>query len=77
MCHLFCKNPLKNFQNHQKSKDADTNRTFTFGAANDASHLDDGLASNDLQDLPAPLGAVRQSQVNDLSISGELEREDH
>lgn len=37
-----------------------------------SSHLDNGLASDHLQDLAAPLGAVRQGQVNNLSIFGEL-----
>lgn len=36
------------------------------------SHLDNCLASNHLQDLSTPLGAIGQGQVDNLSVSGEL-----
>ena len=36
-------------------------------------HLDDSLAPDDLKNLPAPLGSIRQGQVHNLSISGELD----
>lgn len=37
-----------------------------------ASHLDNRLTSNHLQNLPAPPGAIWQGQVDNLSIPGEL-----
>lgn len=41
------------------------------------SHLDNGLTSNDLQDLPTPFCAIRQSKVYNFSISRELNEKEH
>lgn len=42
----------------------------------DSSHLNNCFASNHLQDLPTPLGAIGQGQVDNLSISWELDQRD-